>query len=985
MSRIMRPIPFENLTAGAEAEYTRFGSIFGVKKLFKAPDKSLPLFGGQPETPVGPAAGPHTQLAQNIISAYAAGARFFELKTVQEKDGEELAALIPRPCITAADEGYNCEWSTELTVLQAAEEYIKAWCALWYLSQKTGLGRPDGFVFNMSVGYDLAGIKGEKTDSFIEDLKDATGTGIFDECKNILKNRFKEDPARVDSINPRICAGVTLSTLHGCPPGEIERIVTYLLEEKRLHTFVKLNPTLLGYETVRERLDVLGYDGIKFGREHFDGDLHYSDALPMFRRLKKTASSLGLEFGLKLSNTFPVSAGSGELPADEMYMSGRALFPLTAEMAKRLASDLGPETRLSFSGGADAYNIKALFNAGIRPVTMATTLLKPGGYDRLYQIAEIARKCRYEEFTGTDVKAIGKLADGCIKDPYYRKALKSAPERKNGKKIPLFDCFTAPCRGGCPIGQDIPAYLRAASEKDFSQALRIITRQNPLPFITGTICPQRCGDRCVRNYYDEPVHIRAAKLMCAEKAADALFAEKTALSPEGDKTAVVGGGPAGLAAAYFSARAGLRVTLFEKNAKPGGLVREVIPEFRIPCDRIDKDTELIISAGAEIRCGEEITDIKKLMSEGCKNVILAVGAPVRSPLKLEGGDCIPAVDFLIAVKNGGASPYAAESIAVVGGGNTAMDAARAAKRLPGVKNVYIIYRRDRRNMPADEEELTAALEEGVEFKERLLPAALRNGSLFCRRTVLVKEEGLGRLVPVLTDETEEIPADLVISATGEHVDSEFYIRNGIKTDDLGFAAVDPETLESSVPRVYVAGDGRKGPSSVVEAIADAAKAVAAISGISCGGAGEMPVASDERSVFEKRALICTDPLERRRPEQCLDCAAVCEICVEVCPNRANISVPVGSKKQIVHIDDLCNECGNCAVFCPYSGRPYEEKLTLFGSEAEFSKSKNPGFYSDNGKLTIRPGDGNSQGSSQPETEAETVIKALEKNYPNIFR
>ena len=142
----------------AVQEYAGSGRMFGVHREYRATGKSLPIFGERIETPFGPAAGPNSQLAQNIIAAYFAGARFFELKTVQKMDGAELAACVPRPCILADDEGYNQEWSTELTVPQAMNEYIKAWCALKILSKVYGFGDPDGFVFNMSVGYDLEGI-----------------------------------------------------------------------------------------------------------------------------------------------------------------------------------------------------------------------------------------------------------------------------------------------------------------------------------------------------------------------------------------------------------------------------------------------------------------------------------------------------------------------------------------------------------------------------------------------------------------------------------------------------------------------------------------------------------------------------------------------------------------------------------------------------------------------------------------------------------
>ena len=365
MSEKMYPIPFRSLMNWITTEYAQSGEIFGVHKAYHATGKTLPIFGETIETPFGPAAGPNSQLSQNIIAAYMAGARFFEVKTVQKMDGAELAACVPRPCILACDEGYNQEWSTELTVPQARAEYIKAWCALKMLSRLYDLGDPNGFVFNMSVGYDLEGIRGDKINTYIEGMKDASRTPEFKECLSVLKELFPEESDYIDAISPRVSGSVTVSTLHGCPPDEIERIASYLLSEKHLHTFVKCNPTILGYETARRTLDAMGYDYVVFDEHHFNEDLQWADAVPMFERLQALADRNGLEFGLKLSNTFPVDVKQKELPSEEMYMAGKALFPLTTTMAARISKEFDGRLRLSYAGGADAFNIDKLFECGI--------------------------------------------------------------------------------------------------------------------------------------------------------------------------------------------------------------------------------------------------------------------------------------------------------------------------------------------------------------------------------------------------------------------------------------------------------------------------------------------------------------------------------------------------------------------------------------------------------------------------------------------
>ena len=215
-----------------------------------------------------------------------------------------------KPCIKADDECYNCEWSTELYVPQAQEEYIKAWFLLSIMAKEYGLGSMDGFQFNMSVGYDLEGIKSPKIDSFIESMKDAKDTETFRSCRQYLLENVsmfqhvtKED---IEGISSNICNSVTLSTLHGCPPQEIERIAKYLIEVKGLHTFIKCNPTLLGYEFARKTMDEMGYDYVAFGDFHFLDDLQYQDAVPMLQRLMKLAGEKNLEFGVKITNTFPV-------------------------------------------------------------------------------------------------------------------------------------------------------------------------------------------------------------------------------------------------------------------------------------------------------------------------------------------------------------------------------------------------------------------------------------------------------------------------------------------------------------------------------------------------------------------------------------------------------------------------------------------------------------------------------------------------------
>ena len=948
MSEVMTPMSFEQLVEWVLQEKKKRGTVFGQHHAYRADGThNRTMFGRTLETPIGPAAGPHTQMTQNIVAAYYAGSRFFELKTVQIMDGEELAACINRPCIKADDEGYNCEWSTELTVPQAMEEYIKAWFLLKVIAKEFGLGDMNGFQFNVSVGYDLAGIQSPKVDTFLNSMKHAEDTEIFKHCKAYLlehadwfEHVTTED---IEQIPPEICNSVTLSTLHGCPPQEIERIAMYLLTEKGFHTFVKCNPTLLGYEFARKTMDEMGYDYIQFGDFHFKDDLQYEDAVPMLTRLMNTAKERNLEFGVKITNTFPVDVKQNELPSEEMYMSGKSLYPLSISLAAKLAKEFDGRLRISYSGGADYYNIERIVDAGIWPVTVATTLLKPGGYQRLTQMAKLLDK-ENAPFEKIDVEAAGKLAKEAVKDPHHVKAMKPLPSRKMKKEVPLMDCFVAPCKEGCPIHQDITTYLQLVGEEKYEEAMEVITEKNPLPFITGTICAHNCMSKCTRNFYETPVHIREMKLKAAENGYEALL-EKLPVPAvtKAGKAAVIGGGPAGMAAAYFLRKGGMEVTLFEAKESLGGVVRHVIPPFRISEDAIEKDAEILRKMQVDIRCNTKVESLEELKKQGYTKIVLAVGAPVQGSLKLESGMPKNALEFLAEFKQTDGKVSLGKHVVVIGGGNTAMDTARAAKRNVGVEHVYLVYRRTRRYMPADEEELVMALEDGVEFKELLSPVKLENGQLFCKVMQLSDYDVSGRRGVTETGETVWVPADTVIAAVGEKVPTDWYQANGLAVSEKGRLYVDEKTLKTSDDNVYAAGDGLYGPATVVEAIRDGRKVAEAIAGEVL--ARDFDKLAEEEKVYAKRGVLKEEQKETKEAGRCLGCSTICENCVEVCPNRANIAiqVPGMEKHQIIHVDYLCNECGNCKSFCPYSSAPYLDKFTLFATEADMENSKNQGF------------------------------------------
>ncbi|WP_196605481.1 4Fe-4S dicluster domain-containing protein [Pectinatus haikarae] len=440
MSDKMIPADFSVMLKNIRNEYNSKKTVYGVPAKIISRKISYKNEYMDIEMPFGPAAGPHTQLAQNIAAGYAAGARFFELKTVQVIDGEELH--INKPCISVPDECecYNIEWSTELTTAQAFAEYVKAYLLLKFMSVEFELGRPDGFSFNMSVGYDLQGIKSKKVDTFIENMKNAENTAVYRECCACLAEETdsfsKFSLTDLERIKPQIAQSITVSTMHGCPAEEIEKIAEYLMAEKKLPVYIKLNPTLNGLAETKKILADRGYAYIKLIESNFVNDLSQDDAEAMLRRLLKKAEKAKGFFGVKLTNTLPVAA-DGQLPDKQMYLSGKPLFLLSLAAAEKLAEKFGDELPVSFSGGLDGHNISQIFETGIYPLTMATVLLKGKGYRCLSEYADLFG--RIEKTVSRPQKdKISFLTGISLNDAYYCK--KQMVRSKKGAKLPLLNC-----------------------------------------------------------------------------------------------------------------------------------------------------------------------------------------------------------------------------------------------------------------------------------------------------------------------------------------------------------------------------------------------------------------------------------------------------------------------------------------------------------------------------------------------------------------
>ena len=388
----LTPTPFPDLVRRMRREIETRGALFDLPtKKWWTPDPDFDFsavhFDRRAATPVGPAAGPHTQLAQNIVLSWLAGSRIIELKTVQINDRLEL----PRPCIHVPNIGYNVEWSQELLVEQSLLEYAKACYLIEILKTTRAFGAfpdaagDDGFdvIYDISVGYDLEGIRSEKVTGFIRGLQEPQP--YFERLRRELDGELAkfsdlELPAAISDC-------VTLSTFHGCPADQIESIARYLIGELGLHTIIKLNPTLLGFDTVHELLvERLGYDHLELRREAFEMDLQYDDGLEILRRLKPLAESRGSTIGAKFTNTLVVANRSDYFPTQTdpyMYVSGQPLHVISMNLMRRFRDDLGFEFPVSFSAGIDARNFPAAVACGMVPVTTCTDLLRQGGYGRL--------------------------------------------------------------------------------------------------------------------------------------------------------------------------------------------------------------------------------------------------------------------------------------------------------------------------------------------------------------------------------------------------------------------------------------------------------------------------------------------------------------------------------------------------------------------------------------------------------------------------
>ncbi len=976
MSALFRPIAAEQLFAWVFRELETRDSIFGISRrhFFRPRDDerfATKSFGQRIGTPFGPAAGPHTQMAQNIVAAWLCGARYIELKTVQTLDELDVS----KPCIDMEDEGYNVEWSQELKVHESLEEYVRAWVLIHALHRKLGLpGESPDVVFNLSVGYNLEGIRQPNMQWFLDEAENAG--------EHIEKLLERLEPHYADAhtlaVPRRLSDNVTLSTMHGCPPGEIESISTYLMQERGLHTLAKCNPTLLGADRLRGILhDDLGYIDVVVPDEAFGHDLKYEDAVPMLTNLRAVADACGLEFGVKLSNTLEVENLRTVFDPSEktMYLSGRPLHAITVNLASKLDDEFDGDLLMSFSAGANCFNAPDLVAAGMQTVTSCSDLLKTGGYLRMLQYIECldeaietAGVTTLAEFRDASTQSLEDYARRVVQDPQYIKSTFDTTHTKTQRQLGAFDCIEPPCVDECPISQKVPKYMRAVSSGNDAAAVEIVREDNPLPCVLGRVCDHLCEQTCVRNHLDEPVAIRDVKRYIADLPAPAV---PRSTDGAGIKVAIIGAGPGGMAAAKELAAAGCAVEVFEKDRRAGGMVGGVVPEYRLPWNSFEKDLQPLEALGVVFHygkaAGRDFT-LNQLRKDGFDKILILVGAQRSKMLGLDNEDSAGVIDALAFLRQARHEQPAdlGERVGVVGAGDTAMDCARVAKRL-SKGDVTLVYRRTVDQMPADREEIKHLLEEGIEVVELCKPQQLQveGGELHglvCRRMEYRGDrDASGRKVPhEIPDSDFEIPLDTLILAISQGPILGFLDGEPIELNEQGYIVADPDTFETSLPDVYAGGDvANAGPASIVKAAA-AGKAMAAhILGreleVRTPGVAEVDAADlmRRRSRRQWRTPSPELPLEKRegfaevvrtfdedqvRTEtaRCLECDTFCSLCVSVCPNLALQTYEVDpassglqQRYQVAVIDNLCNECGNCATFCPTAGRPYRDKPRLY--------------------------------------------------------
>jgi len=451
---------------------------------------------------------------------------------------------------------------------------------------------------------------------------------------------------------------------------------------------------------------------------------------------------------------------------------------------------------------------------------------KPGDIERLEKLAQVVK-------TGA-LCGLGQTAPNPVLTTirYFRDEYEEHVKKHYCRAGVCKELVKSPCQNACPAGINIPRYIRLIGEGKYGEAVAVIREKVPFPAVLGYVCVHYCEAKCRRGQLEQAIAIKELKRFAADHD-DGLWKQKVkVLPPTGKKVAIVGSGPAGLTAGYYLARLGHKVTVFEALPVAGGMMRVGIPRYRLPAEVLDNEIKEIENAGVEIKLNSWVESLDELFEQGYEAIFVGMGAHRGIEMGIEGettAGIIDGVDFLRKV-NLGEKIEVGQKVAVIGGGNVAIDAARTALRL-GAKEVTILYRRTRAEMPASDEEIEEALEEGVNIV--YLAAPVRAMSLDGRlkvesiRMQLGKVDASGRRRPVPIEGSEFADVyDTMIKAIGQ--ESVLPDKFGLSAGRGGRVKVDPDTLATSMEGVYAGGDVVTGPASVIEAIAAGRQAAISI-------------------------------------------------------------------------------------------------------------------------------------------------------------
>lgn len=513
----------------------------------------------------------------------------------------------------------------------------------------------------------------------------------------------------------------------------------------------------------------------------------------------------------------------------------------------------------------------------------------------------------------------------------------------------------APCQRACPAGIDVPRYIRHIRNRDFDGALAVIREKIPFPGVCGYACFHPCEASCARMQYDEPVAIRMLKRAAEEKGQGGLVRPKK-MGSTGKRVAIIGSGPCGLTAAYYLALSGHHVTVFEKLAKAGGMLRYGIPEYRLPKQVVDREIERIKDCAVQIRTEEPVSSAKDLLGKGFDAVLVSSGAWKSIKMGIEGEDAPNVRDGLSFLKqiNANEACYVGQKVVVVGGGNTAVDAARASVRL-GAETV-LLYRRSLENMPASAEEVAEAGDEDVHFKFMAMPFKILRNEMLCLEMVPGPLDASGRATSVPVEGSEfSLPCDTVVIAIGQKVDAKAL---ALKENSHGMIQVD-DALSTPISGIFAAGDAVLGPTSIIDAISQGRQASISID-LFLGGKGEIerenqlndscniPKAkpfgtirrqSDKVSVETRikgfdlvemgydedaavieaeRCLSCDfhPYIVEVNPDLCKDCGYCRQMCGMGVFDVSDRFNPSGYKPAVVKNSELCAGCLKCVYICP---------------------------------------------------------------------